>query len=307
MNEKQIERSFERFRKSQKSKTVAIIVRRFIKWCKENDKDIITATSSDIILFMGDKNKGRTNANIISFTYAINLFRQFVAEEEGFLHENIESPEPFEDEAEDESASSLIYLTEPEYEQVRDQMQPGSRDKLIFILSWYGYTSVELEELRCDEINVQGEMVTIQDNVIRDLELSKAITAYNETDMIATDTIKGDENELLFDSDIEGIPASMDPFKLRGKLLADPIPFLNIFISGAAWLYHEQFKEYENLESWAEEIGIMREDSIKARDVAGMLYDSELTKRDKDNIRIVDGIDDQGVRLDIDQPMKWIE
>lgn len=307
MNENQIDRSFERFKKSQKSNTVAIIVHKFIKWNKENKKDISIATPSDIILFMEDEKKGKTNANIISFTYAINRFLKFIAEEEGSLCEEIEAPETFEGGAEVESASSLIYLTKSEYEQVRDQMHPGSRDKLIFILSWYGYTPFELEELRRDEVKVQGEMVTIQDKVIRDIELAKTFNAYSETDAFKVEIKNSDDFELLFGSNIENTPIAMDPFKLRGKLLSDPIPFQNIFISGAAWLYQEQFKEYENLESWAEEIGIMREDSIKARDVAGMLYGSELTKRDEDNIRIVDGIQEQGVILDIDQTMKWVE
>lgn len=307
MNDKQVDLSFERFKKSQKSNTVAIIVRKFIKWSKENNKDISMATSSDIILFMEDEKKGKTNANIISFTYAINRFLQFVAEEEGFLYKEIEAREAFEGGADDESASSLIYLTKSEYEQVRNQMHPGTREKLIFILSWYGYTPFELEELRRDEVTVQGEMVTIQDKVIRDIELAKTIISYIETDAFKVEIKNSDDFELLFGSDIENAPISMDPFKLRGKLLSDPIPFQNIFISGAAWLYQEQFKEFENLESWAEEIGIMREDSIKARDVAGMLYGSELTKRDEDNIRIVDGIQEQGVSLDIDKTMKWVE
>ena len=109
MNDNQIDRSFESFKKSQKSNTVAIIVRKFIKWSKENNKDISMATSSDIILFMEDEKKGKTNANIISFTYAINRFLQFVAEEEGFLYKEIEAREAFDGGADDESETRKKY------------------------------------------------------------------------------------------------------------------------------------------------------------------------------------------------------
>lgn len=267
-----------------------IIAKRYVEWAEEKGINPFSPTSETVLTFMDDTGRRQTEGNIGAITHAINSIAEFHADHNGLEFERIRAPKATQKGYGKNEAGS-IFLTETEYEIVRDQMTACARDRIMFILSWHMMDALDIAKLKRSEVSVVNDEVRIKDMVIKDRELARAILENNSVDTLYVETKGGilkrrplvATEYLLWASNIKStpeklaynlpnVPYTMNKIMLRGKQVKKAIPLRNIRLSRAALLYHQHYEQYKNLTWWAEKYGITKDYSIKAREVAQMLY-----------------------------------